>query len=848
MTLSGSAAIMTAPNDIHAAALTLFPFAVERRSGFDIAMLLSEEPGADVDVSTAPARDRAEVCAALEREIHEAFDRDEPRTARKMLTLKRALFNGRATAENPAIASLPDDLAAHVRALIAIDLTGDAALRSASARCDAMDARLDAFAAREDVRAAILFSGGERARLLRTTRVDGRPVKPGERRRSRLALLQFAARATCKTTPFSFFGTTTLRPIVHVGTGEAPFVPSASRLTMDAALVRRLLWTTILRHAPLRASLLLRLNPSLRQDGATVSWSGAPVDVQPGESWGGKPKPLRLPATPALEAVLALFDGRAPLTFAQLATTIGENSATTLLVSRFVDPVELPGAQEPALSWLSARLAAVAPGQAALHEPLRVLARFERLELGGNAAATIEALAAVRDAVEAFFEALGQPEIAETRPPLYHAVELAEQPKSLPVGSPVIGDFSDALESLIDLVSLGSRSFTLQSRLADAFLDTYGPDGRIDAATFFTRHGTPSHIGSEGTAAIAALLRDAADGDRAISLSPARIADAAAALPVPLRCRTVAIGVQAQWAGEPSEPSLIVNRIFPGGLRLTARHLGQDPAHIDAARAYLQQCHGDALLAALPATQGVTGALHPRLLDLELSVPGIERDRRDTAEIALDTLDARYDTRTHRVILVDDAGRTVAPVLLGAVNPWLLPPVVRLLAENASTSAFPIYATAWSAIDVAGACPARQALAMIPEIRLGHLVLARETMIYPLEDFPDEAEDSLFYRAMIAWLRARGLPTRLFVRFPSGPLLARLSRRVGVREGRDPVERPHVKAKPAFYDFAEPAFAQLFRQQLRGQPPLVSVQACAPALHAGHAREIQFEVMRGEPS
>lgn len=836
---------VAAPARSWAERLELFPLVVERLAGFDAGILLG---GGEALTDTAPqpvaADQRAATCDLVASAIRAAFDADTANDARCLLKLKRAVHNGFARADNPAIALLPVEAARAVLKVISSDrCVADHAARSnalLSDRAAAMDRRLDGFGARADVRAAITLSGAERERLLRVARSDGRPVKPGEQRRSRLALLQFASRASCKTTPFSYFGATALVAIGAAGPGDVPAPRLHAQFTLDAALVQRLVWTALLHCDGLRATLSVQVNPALVRDGTALTWVAAPVDLSARESWGGMPAALRIDADAALAA---LIDAALVAPATRLGDLPGSAAlGRQLLQFRLLEPVSLPGAQEPMLGWLADRIAA-APQSLAIGPPVGALAALERAMLEGDGNDVAARLDAARAAVSNFYAALDLAQPRESRPPLYHAA-IDVSPRIAAARGPLMALKRDIV-ALADLSRLCSRSLAQQSLLADAFVAEHGVHGNVDAASFFAQHAARLiAVDEDGHAANfeALLRRHRPDPDGVLRLPPDAVAGAVAALPDGQRARTVAIGVQAQWIERDGAPTLVVNRTLPGGLRLSARYLRDDQTQIALARDYISHAHPCAVPAALPATVGVSGALHPRVLHHEIAVAGIDRDRSDAAPIALVTLRARYDARIDRVVLIDGDGRQVAPVLLGAVNPWLLPPVVRLLAESAAVSAMPIYATLWRAMDVAVDRPDRAALAMIPEVRVGRIVIARETMVYPIEALPAERDSRLFQRAMLNWLAARGLPAQLFVRFPAGPLLARLRGQTA----HGGAERGHVKAKPAWFDFGEPAFAELFQQVLRARPPLVSLQACAPDIVPGRiTREIQFEAIAG---
>ncbi len=836
------------PADSWTGSTSIFDVCIERIAGFPATMSKGSNVADNVINEEERGREakRGLACMMLERRIRILFDLGENKSAHALINLKRDLFNKRTSvARNlSTITWLESDEIALLREVI-----GHPGAEPTGRALPQMEEEDDAVLQSAEFRAALDFSDLNRARLLRKTRLDGRVVKPGELRRSRLALLQFAARARFKTTPFSYLGSTRAHRTIPRPTVDRTV--TTAYVTLDAALARRIAWTLVLSVPVLRRGLEVAINPSLSVDDGVCVWSATRVELTPNADTASQPTTLQAPFSTTLQSIYSqLSEGRSGTIEALEAAGVAATMSIGLLANGFLVPTDMPGAQEAVMPWLLNRVEHAGESLRPLIEPLRTLVHNERSAPVAIAPQdALARLADVRAGVAAIHHWIGSKPPAEQRPPLYHTIKLAPARHGFEQGpiAVAISPHLEAIDALLRMTRVASRTFAAQTATADTFVQAHGLDGAVNGLEFFRALQEERTVASsDSTATLQNLLSRCGsfNADGAIRIEPAEIRHHAASADEHLQKRAVSLGLQAQPTTRNQTAALVLNRSFPGGLRLQARYLDEYDVSGGAVVDYLARIEPNARAVALPATAGVSGALHTQLVHEEMLLPGVERDRRAVTPIRLEDTTVVLDRGSRRVVLLDGAGRRIVPMIFGAVNPELICPLARRLSENAAASPPPIYAAMWLARDVAAIRPERRALLMIPEVLIGNLIITRETMIYPVEDFPSIEETRSFPASIRRFLSERQLPSQLFIRFPDGALLNRLSRKLDAAR-RDGAARTHVRVKPAYFDFEDDDYAMLFRHSLASGMPLVSIQACSPhPLEAdGHVRELQFEAL-----
>ncbi|MGQ9366187.1 lantibiotic dehydratase [Azospirillum sp. ST 5-10] len=864
---------------------------------------------AALDAAEAALADaRAPLCERLHRRIGGLAD-DRRRHA--LLRLKRAVFNDRpVTGDGDGDGdlrtdpTLADALERWRAALARRDALAAELGRAWSGHEAASARRLRALFRRADFRLGLLFTNPALHADLDEALGDG-GTRTRRVRRIEDTATAYLYRMATKTSPFSTFTGTAAVPF---GDGWAGFDGGGTVTGNGVVSVAARIAQRVRAAALAAADLPLAVNATAHDDGETVLFvhridasdgaDGAVPFVDEAFSW--------LPSGPAVAAVMAVLADRGPLAAAELARAladalggrvpagdalayVGRLRATGLL-----GPHLAVGADRPdALSALAGALAAAGKAGGALataaaeaEAGCRALAAARRPE---DAAPT---LAAVTTAVDHALAAAGAAACAGADGPLHavrHDVGVAG---AFALSRPALAGCRDALSLLAGAMTLFDGRLALR-RLVDAFhrerygaaappvpltrflhafyADAYRPHlERMRAVPWDPlRAGAPATSDDAGAAVVAART---ALVDALLGLAPA--ADGSVTVPPALFERAAAQGM-AHWScpappgigcfgqilrpdgaarpnGAGGTARLVVNQIVSGygtyfGRFLDGRLFDGDTARLrrQAGRALAALCP-DAELVQIAAVFGETVQVAEPLTASVLVYPGEAVAPPDGAAVPWRALSVAADPETGGATLRNDAtGRRVLLLRSGPMAPHLTPSLYRILATFG-----PGVIPEFTLVDLleSRAGPAGERARRFPALRLGDLVLMRETWrIPPGPDFPPVAGRRPPLDAFLAirrWARRLDLPRRVFVT----PLSVR-----DMVAGLGSLANLKRRYKPFYVDFDDPTACRLLQRFLAQSHHPVTVTAMAPgpqemilARDGGrHASEVLLEAYWG---
>lgn len=846
--------------------------------------------------AAAALRDRlkdeaVQVCAILAGVIPGLDDR---RLSNRTLALRRDLFNLRPPTVDPI--ELARRLDADDLARLSLLVGEISALRRLEAALgETYDRELALGAAllrerfeRPNLRDGVLYSSPNLYEKL--LRLYGRELprfSPREVADLETSFLAYYLRTAKKTSPQSsltLFDLGVWRP----GAGRSRRMRYASlnhrrQLALRRDLLQRLLAPALLDVAVLGSDFPLRLNPSLAVLGDRFQF----VQIDP-DGRGATPRLSGGRWNGALEVLRGVLATRGEATVGDLIAALAAKAspdaqgALTAFLQRLVaEQMLLPAtrfeAQGDGLQWaidVSARMA-TEKGRA-LHALVALLRG--RLDACGAAepATRVVAMQQLREALEAIGEATGaKPPAAMFAPFLHEDCRVDAEPVSLDPAalSPILDD----LDAMLSWDALLDSNVRVQAWFAERFRATFGdegvcfdpaaallaasdeceriltsPRGEDDFAPGDVRRlpvcdpamRQVEALTSQLKAHVRAAAAQAGDGGEA-RLDAAFIASLAAQIPETVARRPRSRCYLGHVLAEPvaGGPAFVLNQSFTGYSRLLSRFIDAGESTLPAVRAYLRDLAWDGQLVEVPGVFGFNANLHPQLADLELELAPFERNRLETPALRLSDLVMRYDGTASRVTLATRDGRQVDALFLGLMHNGLLPPLHRAL-DTLRSAAF----VAWDiARELAfeGREPATE-MRRTPRVRLGSLILARETWFVPETQLPDPAaSDSEFFFAVQGWRAGLGLPEHVFMRL--APAWATFSEGTG-REATQ--RRAPVARKPVYVDFSSPIVVRGLRKALRTHAGSVIFSEALPgrgdySLHAAgdpHVVEIGIEV------
>ncbi|MGC7102907.1 lantibiotic dehydratase [Amycolatopsis lurida] len=721
--------------------------------------------------------------------------------------LRRALHRNRAPRArewNDRIASmLPDEVVGGVRTWLSLAAERDDRERLFpsvfAADVAGSEQGLRAFAADERFRRALsLASPALHDDLESWLRAEHRTPK----RRTRVQLTKYLARAATKTSPFSTFtisgvgvpvrGRTVVRGVLEV---DGVLLDSIVRAVLADPRVARLL--------PVRA------NPSATCHDDEVQFLGRP----PAEPV------VTVPLTPSVRACLTAvgMEARGP---DDLCDALGGGER----VAAFVDGLVRMGILER-----------VSPVPDQDSDPLGAWTRW--LTAHGPADLA-ELIGGLHSCLPSTVDAAG--DHRARRDDLVQAVEALERAGLLPGGlalgsakglfhenavfiGPVERSTTKASSDL-DLVRgwLAAVDPAVPVRIAMAryCADRFGSGARVPFLVLHRAVHEDVRDDGRGVAAteVGRLLRaspfvpppslDASPLPRLRELGPIRDAARSALFDAPVvdgEARADREHIAAltagwpNWLRPPRSVAAYVQERREGGLVLNMLHTGHGRGHNRVAR-LVEQAGGDAG-AIRRRTKGTAefGATFGTPLNRRVPSTGIEIDypfsasgRPPNERVRLGDLVVVHDPESESLRLLSGEAEVV-PLHLGMMADVLLPPAAKLLTLTFGSAMY-THRTA-SPFESGDADVQRDGVTFRPRLVLGGLVLRRASWRVPVSRVPRRAQgepDAGHYRRCLAWARAHGLPARCFVRVEDD-----MSQRAGVAGWLTGLAR-----KPVYVDFA----------------------------------------------
>lgn len=662
-------------------------------------------------------------------------------------------------------------------------------------------------------------------------------------------LLTYLARATVKTSPLGRF----MHSVDLRFDGPASSVPwtlrcSANDFVSVATLSDyglRLLATAALQDSEIAAGLPLELSPDLSRDGEswTLYASQYPASL--------KSSHLRVPATPALNAMLAAFrrstvntGGRLSPDLRPLLQTLGVNpdeADQVIRVQRIILQLRNLGVLRISLSVLDAetdpltRLAHLlgsVPGPAAaeLARDVRLLAsdlaNYGRLH-GPARRAHGEA---IRETLNRVSERHRVPALTGVlhRRGMYESSHQDTPPQRV---RPPFGGQDLDVRALTQWIGVFNTN-AVPDYLEELFLEEYGVGGTCQqAATFVTAAipalraamgfgATPGELqaprrADPGVQARVTALRERRSTRRALRSAlierlAERLADASGTVHLePQEVLTWCAGHRSQvramtlfTQGLP-DGKQIVSGAYLGHstvLRAMAQHGGMGPRELAEVREALEQLYAPALPAQLIVKSGNPVNYLPGVTSEVICSPGTRCSGPDVHPLASLHLQHEPNGGLH---FVTEQGRHLVPLYLGVLVPMFLAPTDWLLASVTPTLQY----RPNLALEVDDRAPSTTVW-HLPRVECGRFVLARHTWVIPegysLRRQPGEREAAYWLR-LRAWQDEAGIPRQFF----ASPDPTWLQSMLQVLDGTG---GQAGRAKPQYFDFDSFLFIRNFEK------------------------------------
>lgn len=641
-------------------------------------------------------------------------------------------------------------------------------------------------------------------------------------RRTAAGAFRYLARAAAKTSPFGRLGPVALGRFDPQHGSTLVFGGGPLRLRATTDVNRRVVSRIALalgKHPEVSAGLRLTVNQALRLEDDQVIFLRL---RSPGKAGGTAFR--RVARTPLLELILATLaerELRLDEAVAEVCRRGGYEEARVERLLRELVRSELVrydlklAADSPApLGELRRRLGELAPERAGDWE--RDLAFLEEQAASFSTSGPSERFQLLREASRIATRLSGTPEDPddpESWSELFFE-DVAFEGTGAKLGGAFLRSVEEEIGLLLDCLHARDRGLGLdQLLLLDVFTAAYGPGGRcsdlVDLAVRYARglagyvrtRGAPGGSGnfSRAEAFGRRLARfvcslggesEATQGEREVRLDPEAVRELirsfggvpAEHLSLSLHLQVAAVESEAIERGE---FLLVLNHALPGFGRYFTRY-GQVAG----------EPNGSALLSALREAAGRlaaagTGAepvevmsvldhnaqAHPLITERQIVTPQEVSRLPEERQIPVSRLEIRHDVERDRLELYEIAagggGRRLLPLCMGFLHNLSLPPLHHLLACLSPAGYFPgerlrpaqvrESAGAWFA--AVGEMPVRR----YPRLRLGRLVLQRETWVFPPHALPsaDQADPFLCLLEVARWARRHGLPRRVFARLRS---------------------------------------------------------------------------------
>jgi hypothetical protein len=794
----------------------------------------------------------------------------DKRLQQRLIRLRRAVFNLQTPkpGDRPAdlAEALPQDLAerlgdwmARIERRAALRAGGDAQLQ---AEWDSRRAALRMLARDLSFQQGLLLASATLYQHLRRWLAAGPDDPDHADRKLELGLLQYIARMSAKTSPFSTF---TLNSYGEWVDAEVPisYRPQHWRRRSGAEINRyivRRIAQELARWPEVRAALTVQANSSAVVEGETLCFVKR-QDVE-------QVQKIRLPAT--LRSVLAIVGEAGPLSYAGLTELLaGEQGAARYAeIGRLLDQLidlgvldlhwNIPDQSVEYLQLVIAHLRPIRSARvAALLPPLE---QIQSLLHSYGQTAEPDARAAV---IEALAEALEQ---------VYQRLAINQDGSRTPAKNIFYeNSVADGLElrfgraawqPLLDTLALLQRlepafDVYMPRRLAatDFFLARYGQQASAGLLAFYETCTREAHLPDMSfleahtrAAARGAAQPELASSNKYVDQNPLkqlrqelrqwigslpadaqgvrRIDPAALEQRIAGRLDTPLPQSSAfylQIGSGPAGPWAVVNGMQTGWGRPLARVRRWD-AHSGAPEQWVAA--GSATEADTPLLAGLGGVFGANVglqfvqPDYELVYPGYVSALPCERQIPLSDLQVVYDLALGRLALRSARlQRAILPLHLSMAADVWLPPVYRFI-----LSIFGAGPTNLTPVDLGPAGEDGQPQRFSPRLCLGPLVLERATWELHPSQVPlrEKGESAFAYLLRLQdWLEAHSIPQQCFVRVPF-PLPS--------RDSADDEAAPQrqLQGKPLYVDFRSYLSVMLFERTVRLYASQVTIQEMLP--------------------
>lgn len=263
------------------------------------------------------------------------------------------------------------------------------------------------------------------------------------------------------------------------------------------------------------------------------------------------------------------------------------------------------------------------------------------------------------------------------------------------------------------------------------------------------------------------LLVGAPASGGVIRVAPSAIEDATSGWPGWLEPPR-SLGCYVQPAGDPHAPSLVLNVAHCGYGRARSRlvHLIREAGGTLPPGEFRGTNGTSTMLAEFGGRFSMTPNVRAASVPYELDYPFTTSDRPAGQRVRTGDLLAVHDPGTDLVRLRSRrSGAAVVPLHLGMMMVALLPPVARLLTEA--------FGHGWY-VDPGGLLAGigvDRTVTAHPRVEVGGVVLRRAGWTAPTSLVPARVPadtDATYLVRWVRWLREHGIPTRCFVRIPTG--------------------------------------------------------------------------------
>lgn len=724
--------------------------------------------------------------------------------------------------------------------------------------------------------------------------IDGYVKSPvaahGKRqRKTEQSLLSYLLRAMTRTSPYSYYTSVAYAHWNDADAAPPPWSLSPERARLvepNHVLIRRIV-LAVVTHPEVREQVRYRVCPDARVEGNAIAFSvlrddpaNQPRAFQVRQFLG------RVPATPALVAVLQLLRSMGPSVYtgmvaeiaaklrgaseAQVRPILDQMIAAGLLVPVIPIAENAPDITAEAAAFLRTMPARLSQQVAeALEEKGRLVRGFPA-EDPSERRDSLKALQAVSGRAAALLDGT----IPKGTPILYEDTGIPGTFRADPALWAEVWDDLAALGSFIELVDTNT---VLPALVRDTFVERHGVGGRCayldftDTTTAIYERWFQISVADQLPAELAARypslqakldlrrqvgrqLGEQWHGEEELEIGRDLLDSISAAMPAQSGFDWASYSMFVQPEIEAGKiERVFVNPIYQGLGMFFSRFLpmlGEDA--LATVRANVRDFFPeDWLVVGARPVAGFNANLHPPLTPLELD---LELDGEPAGDIKLSDLALVHDPDTDTVQLVHArTGQRTVVLYQGFLIPALLPSKWSLVQALGSGN-------------VHGSALSMQSRATRPDrprLRHGKVVISRRTWRYPVASVPQpgpgESEAQYFTRVNL-WRIEQGIPSEVFLHVQPGPAAPASAPVPAAAPASAPKtgdwwkQLGWTREKPQYVDFESAVVVRFFARWLkrRGEGDRLSFTETRPALPRSlirgadgpHATEVIVEINR----